>query len=247
MVNKYNIGNYYLKDSIIHKLNPVLKILCLIFSVISIIVSDDILSFILLGLYLLIIMFLSKIELKIYLKNIYTIRLFIVFIIIINLIFKISIISSIYMIITLIYLILLSAILTLTTPPMEITYGLEKTFRIFNKILPVNQIALSITLALRFIPLITMQAERIIKAQSLRGVDFNKDIKNKIISLSNIFIPMIYLSLKRADELSDIMEVRLYNYGISRTNYRLNKWKLVDSILLIVNILILIIVVWRAV
>ena len=247
MSNKYSIGNYYLKDSIIHKLNPVLKILCLIISVISIIIANNFISFILLGGYLITIILFSKIELKIYLKNIYTMRIFIIFILIINFIFKVNLISSIYMIIKLIYLILLSAILTLTTPPMEITYGLEKTFRLFNKILPINEIALSITLALRFIPLITMQAEKIINAQSLRGVDFNKGLKNKIISLSNIFIPMIYLSLKKADDLSDIMEVRLYNFGISRTNYRLNKWKIIDSILLIINIFILIIVVWRTI
>ena len=79
------------------------------------------------------------------------------------------------MIIKLIYLILLSAILTLTTPPMEITYGLEKTFRLFNKILPINEIALSITLALRFIPLITMQAEKIINAQSAVWTIFGTD------------------------------------------------------------------------
>ena len=56
---------------------------------------------------------------------------------------------------------------------------------------------------------------------------------------------MIYLSLKKADELSDIMEVRLYNYGISRTNYRLNKWKYIDTFLLSINIIILILCLWR--
>lgn len=247
MLNKYSIGNYYMKDSLIHKLNPVLKILCLLISTISIFLADDFISFIILFVYLFIAMLISKIELKIYLKNIYTIRVFIIFLLIINIIFKVDISSSIYMILTLIYIVILNSLLTLTTPPLEITYGIERTFRVFNKILPINDIALSITLALRFIPLITMQAERIIKAQSLRGVDFNKNIKNKIISLSNIFIPMIYLSLKRADALSEIMEVRLYNYGISRTNYRLNSWKAVDSGILIINIILFIIVIWRVI
>lgn len=245
MYNKYNIGNYYLKDSIIHKLNPVVKIISLLFSILTVLLSNNLIDFILLFIFILSIMLLSKIEIKLYLKNIYTLRIFIIFIIIINLIFKVDIISTIYMILKIIYLVILSAILTLTTPPTEITYGLERILRIFNKILPVNSIALSITLALRFIPLITMQAERIIKAGALRGLDFNESIKSKIKSISNLFVPMLYLSLKKADNLADIMEIRLYNYGLSRTNYRLNKTKKTDIILLGLNIVSLIIVIWR--
>lgn len=245
MINKYNIGNYYLKDSLIHKLNPILKIICLFIMIISVVISNSFIDFSIILIYLVIIMLLSKIDIKIYLKNIYTLRVFIIFIIIINLIFGVGIVNTIFMILRIIYLVLISAILTLTTAPMEITYGLERVLSIFNKILPINDIALTITLALRFIPILTMQAERIIKAQGLRGVDFDKNLKTKIISLSNIFIPMIYLSLKKADELSDIMEVRLYNYGISRTNYRLNKWKYVDTFLLSINIIILILCLWR--
>lgn len=245
MFNKYNIGNYYLKDSIIHKLNPVFKIISLLLSIISTIAANSLIDFIIIFIYIFIIMLISKIEFKIYLKNINTLKVFIIFILIINFIFTVNIIESIYMILKIIYLIILSAILTLTTPPTEITYGLEKILRIFNKILPVGSIALTITLALRFIPMITMQSERIIKASSLRGVDFNENIKSKLLAISNMFIPMIYLSLKKADSLADIMEVRLYNYGISRTNYRLNKWKISDSILLILNVVILIIVIWR--
>lgn len=245
MFNKYSIGNYYLKDSIIHKLNPVFKIISLLLSIISVLLASKLIDFITIFIFNLIIILLSKIELKVYLKNIYTLRIFIIFLIIINLIFRVNIMDSVYMILKIIYLVILSAILTLTTPPTEITYGLEKTFRVFNKILPINNIALTITLALRFIPMITMQAERIIKASSLRGIDYNESIKNKILAISNIFIPMIYLSLKKADDLADIMEIRLYNYGISRTNYRLNKWKISDSILFILNIVVLIIVIWR--
>lgn len=245
MFNKYNIGNYYLKDSIIHKLNPVFKVISLFFSIITVILSNNLIDYILLFIFILLLMLYSKIELKVYLKNIYTLRIFIIFIIVINFIFTVDIISTLYMVLKIIYLVMVSAILTLTTPPMEITYGLERIFRVFNKFLPINSICLSITLALRFIPMITMQAERIIKAGSLRGVDFNENFKSKIKSISNMFVPMIYLSLKKADDLSDIMEVRLYNYGLSRTNYRLNERTFKDIILLILNVVILIIVVWR--
>jgi len=245
MFNRYSIGNYYLKESIIHKLNPVFKIISLILSIISVLIANSLIDYIILFVFIFVVILLSKIELKIYLKNIYTLKIFIIFIFIINLIFKVNIILTLYMILKIIYLVLLSAILTFTTPPTEITYGLEKTFRVFNKIIPVNSVALTLTLALRFIPMITMQAERIIKSSSLRGIDYNESIKSKILAISNMIIPMLYLSLKKADDLADIMEIRLYNYGLSRTNYRLNRWKKTDSILLILNIIVLITVIWR--
>lgn len=245
MFNKLAIGNYYLKDSIIHKLNPTCKIISLLLSIITVVFANNLIDYILVFIFILSLMLLSKIDMKIYLKNIYTLRVFIIFIIIINFIFTIDIISTIYMVLKLVYLVLLSAILTLTTPPMEITYGLERCLRVFNKILPVRSIALSITLALRFIPMLTMQAERVIKSGTLRGIDFNGGIKTKLKSISLLFIPMLYLSLKKADSLADIMEVRLYNYGLSRTNYRINKRGVNDIILLILNVVILIIVIWR--
>ena len=98
MINKYNIGNYYLKDSLIHKLNPIFKIICLFIMIISVVISNSFIDFSIILIYLVIIMLLSKIDIKIYLKNIYTLRVFIVFIIIINLIFGVGIVNTIFMI-----------------------------------------------------------------------------------------------------------------------------------------------------
>ena len=101
-----------------------------------------------------------------------------------------------------------------------------------------------ITLSIRYIPTLTSEASRIINAQKLRGINFkSKNIKERILSISGIFIPMFTLSIKRAELSADIMDLRLYNYGKSRTNYRTNKWKVVDTLLLVLNILILIIVI----
>ena len=101
-----------------------------------------------------------------------------------------------------------------------------------------------ITLTLRYIPTLLMEANRIIRAQKLRGIDFDtKNIKEKIISISGIFIPMFTLSLRRAEETADIMDIRLYNYGNSRTNYRTNNWSKINTLLLILNVVILWIVI----
>ena len=101
------------------------------------------------------------------------------------------------------------------------------------------------TLTIRYIPTLTMEADRIIKAQKLRGIDFeDKNLKNKITTLVGVFIPMFILSLKKSESLGDIMDLRLYNYGKSRTNYRTNKWQKLDTLLLGANIIILSIIIF---
>jgi energy-coupling factor transport system permease protein len=102
-----------------------------------------------------------------------------------------------------------------------------------------------ITLTVRYIPALTYEANRIIKAQKIRGVNFEtKDIKEKIISISGILMPMFVMSIKKSNQMADIMDLRLYNYGKSKTNYRTNTWRIIDTFLLILNILILLIVIF---
>lgn len=244
MFNKYNYTKYYMKNSIIHKLNPISKIIFLILTLICILFIDNFYELSIVLLYLLIIMLLSKIKISYYIKNILSLKVLIIFIIIINLIFKYSILSTIFIVIKIIYVVIVSSILTYTTPPTYITYGLEKMLSPLKKIINVKDIALSVTLALRFIPSITSEANRIIKAQASRGIDFyNSNLKKKLESISLIFVPMFVLSLRRSDDIADIMNIRLYNYFDKRTNYRLNKIKIFDYINIIINVIIVILVI----
>ena len=161
----------------------------------------------------------------------------------VSVIFNIN--NTIYDLYKLIFIIIYSSALTYTTSTSEITYGIERMLRPFNNYIPVNDIAMIITLTIRYIPTLTMEADRIIKAQKMRGINFdNKNIKDKISTLVGVFIPMFVLSLKKSESLGDIMDLRLYNYGRSRTNLRTNKWKKKDSLLLVLNILILSIVIF---
>ena len=244
MLNRYSIGNYYMKDSIIHRLNPIFKIISLLLCLLSLIFINSIIDFIIIFGFIFVIMLLSKIDLKIYFKNIYTLKIFIIILLVFNLIFF-GIISTVYLLFRISFFILLSALLTLTTPPTEIIYGLESIFRVFNRVIPVNKIALGITLVLRFIPVVTMERDKIIKASKLRGIDLTLKDKKSIMSYLDILKSTIYLSIRKIFDLKNMMYVRLYNYGISRSNYRMNKWKVIDSILLILNVVVLIIVIWR--
>ena len=187
----------------------------------------------------------SNISIITYLKNIYSIKIFLIFIFIIDLIFYSSISNIIFDLYKLIFIIIYSSALTYTTSTSEITYGIEKILKPLSNYIPVNDISMIITLTIRYIPTLTMESSRIIKSQKLRGIDFDsKNIRVKISSLVGVFIPMFILSLKKSESLGDIMDLRLYNYGKSRTNLRTNSWRKIDSILLFLNIVILGIVIF---
>ena len=111
------------------------------------------------------------------------------------------------------------------------------------KFVSVNDIAMIIGVSLRYIQDLSFEASRIKNIQYLRGVNFNvKGIKDKLSTISGIFTPMFTLTSQKSLKLMEMMDIRLYNYSKSRTNYRLNKWSKKDSALLVLNILILSIV-----
>lgn len=244
MLSNISIGKYINKSSVVHKLNPVFKIISLIIMICSIFFIDSYIDVILLSMYLLVTMLYSDVDIVIYLKNILGIKIFLLFIFVIDLIFFTSINRVIFDIFKLIFIVLYSSVLTYTTSITELTYGIERILFPFKKVLPVNDIAMIITLTIRYIPTLTEEANRIINAQKLRGINFDsKNIREKLISISGIFIPMFTLSIRKAEITADVMDIRLYNYGKNRTNYRTNKWNIIDSLLLILNILILIIII----
>ncbi len=245
MFNNITFGKYYNKNSVIHRLSPVFKLISLMIMIVGIFFIDSYIDILMFSFYLVLVMVYSDIGIITYLKNIYSIKIFLLFIFIIDLIFNSNINNIVFDLYKLIFIIIYSSALSYTTSTSEITYGIERILKVFNNYIPVNDIAMIITLTIRYIPTLTMEADRIIKAQKMRGIDFDsKNIKNKISSLVGVFIPMFILSLKKSESLGDIMDLRLYNYGKSRTNYRTNSWKKIDSLLLILNIIILIIVIF---
>lgn len=245
MLTNITFGKYYARDSVVHKLNPLFKTISLIIMIIAIFFINSYKDIIMLTSYLILMIVYSDIDIITYLKNIYSIKIFLLFILIIDLIFGSNINNIIFDLYKLIFIIIYSSALTYTTSTSEITYGIERLLKPFNNTIPVNDIAMIITLTLRYIPTLTMESDRIIKAQKMRGINFDsKNIKTKITSLVGVFIPMFILSLKKSESTADIMDIRLYNYGKSRTNLRTNTWKKIDTLLLILNILILIIVIF---
>lgn len=139
-----------------------------------------------------------------------------------------------------VYLIFVTSLLTLTTPPITLTDGIESLLNPFKKVkLPVHELALMMSISLRFIPTLMEETEKIMKAQTARGVDFSTGpIKERIKAIVPLLIPLFVSSFKRAEELALAMEARGYKGGEGRSKYRELIWSTRDHILLLLFIVL---------
>ena len=133
------------------------------------------------------------------------------------------------------YLILITTLLTLSTTPISLTDGLEKLLNPFKKVkLPVHELALMMSIALRFIPTLMEETSKIMKAQTARGVDFSSGpIKDRVGAIVPLLVPLFVSSFNRAEELAIAMEARGYRGGEGRTKYRLLHWGMADTLLIL--------------
>lgn len=232
------IGKYFPGKSMIHNLNSKSKIICLFIFLITL-VSNNYLVVSLLVMLTLILIFLSEVPINLYLRSIWSLRYFFIFIIVLSVIFReeFIIITLIKIIVTLIY----SMMITYTTSKSELTSALENIFKPLEKLkLPVSKIALIITLALRFIPTIFEQTEKIRKSQASRGIDFfHGNIQEKIKAVKYLVVPTLLLTINRSQLIADNMEIRLYGVNSFRSNYHYSKWTNIDDLLIIIHLGIL--------
>ena len=139
--------------------------------------------------------------------------------------------------IRLVIIVTLSTILTLTTKPTDLTLGLEQLLKPLN-IIKINseEIALIISIALRYIPTLLDEANKIMLAQASRGVDFQEGkLKDKIMQVISLLVPMFIISFKRSDDLANAMEARNFVPGAKRTRLHVLLWKTIDTIVVIVS------------
>ncbi len=140
--------------------------------------------------------------------------------------------NAAFMTVRLIYLILGSSILTLTTTPNQLTDGLEKSLRPLNKIrVPVHEIAMMMSIALRFIPILIEETDKIMKAQLARGADFESgNLVKKAKAMVPLLVPLFISAFRRANDLALAMEARCYHGGEGRTKMKPLKYKGVDGV-----------------
>ena len=140
--------------------------------------------------------------------------------------------QTVYIAVRLMFMIVITTILTATTKPLDLTLGIEKLLHPFEKIgLPAHIIAMMISIALRFIPTLIEETQRIMKAQASRGVDLeNGKIGEKVMAILSLIVPLFVSSFDRADQLANAMEARGYDPNQKRTRYKVLKMQKADYI-----------------
>ena len=248
MLNNITIGKYYPVRSRVHLMNPLSKIICTITFVLMCLFANSMLMNAMLFILVMLMIMNSHIPVKYFFKTVRSLRFILLFTIIFNMLLNIYFETTLIMLSRLILLVLYTSILTLTTPPTEITYGLEKFLSPLKAFkIPVNRMALSISIALRFIPTIIDEGNKILKSQACRGIDYNSsNIKDKFVAIKALIIPMFVLTIKRADELGDAMEVRLFSIYRKRTNFRQNKWGFYDTYLVSIHVVLMLTLIARS-
>ncbi len=251
-------GQFIDTGSFVHRLDPRAKLLILIAYIVFIFIAGNFLSLGLLACLLLVSMLLSKIPLKMYLKNIKAILPVIILTALLNIfytkggtvfvdwwIFEITsagIYRSVFMSLRIILLILSSAVLSYSTSPTSLTGAIESILSPLGFIGlgdAVHTMAMTMTIALRFIPTLIDETEKIMNAQKARGADLESgNLVKKVKALLPILIPLLISSVRRAYELAEAMECRCYNGGKGRTKFRIMKYSLRDLLASTVTVIV---------
>ena len=262
-MNNIVLGKYIPGNSFIHKMDPRSKILAMILLMITIFwnVGESLRFpvYFLLAIFIYVLLRVAGIKVKTILKSLKPMMFMMVFLFVINAfvyqeglkLFTIpfvnftlhldAITQTLFIIIRLALMLAVTTILTTTTKPLEMTYGLEWYMNPLKAIkFPAHEIAMTISIALRFIPTILEETQRIIKAQKSRGVDLEEGkLKEKIGAIISLLIPLLISSFQRSEELSDAMEARGYDPSKKRTKYRILKFTNIDLYSLIGTTLVM--------
>jgi energy-coupling factor transport system permease protein len=255
-MNNIALGKYIPGSSFIHKLDPRNKILIMILLMVAIFWDVGTLRFplyIVLSIFIYILLRISGISIKTIFKSLKPMMFMMIFLFIINMfvyqegyvLFTIpflnftlyleSITQTLFIIIRLALMLAVTTILTTTTKPLDMTYGLEWYMSPLKVIrFPAHEIAMTISIALRFIPTLINESNKILKAQASRGVDFNDGkFKEKVMQIVSLLVPMFVISYKKAEDLANAMEARAYIPGEDRTRIYELKYKVVDYLVYI--------------
>ncbi|MGH2319728.1 energy-coupling factor transporter transmembrane component T family protein [Planococcus sp. SE5232] len=252
MMEKMIFGRFIPGDSIIHRMDPRAKILFVFVFIAIVFIANSAVTYgILLG-FTLLVVFLSKIRLYFLINGLKPVFILLIFTFFLHIfftregdllldigfieIYEEGLRQGIFISIRFLVLVFITSILTLTTSPISITDGIEVLLGPFKRVkLPVHELALMMSISLRFIPTLMDETGKILKAQMARGSDIGSGpVKERIKAVVPLLIPLFVSAFKRAEDLATAMEVRGYRGGEGRTRYRQLDWRFVDSLSLLV-------------
>ena len=237
VLNDIQIGRYLPGDSFLHRMDPRVKMVLLFFFLLLIFFVENVAGFLALSAAVALLMVFSEVPLGMQLRSIRAILWIVIFTFGVHLfmtpgteLFHVGpfaatwegVARGSYISLRLILLILLSTLLTLTTSPLRLTDGLESLLSPLRRFrVPVHELSMMMTIALRFVPTLLDELDRIMKAQKARGADFERgNIMQRLRAIVPILVPLFLSAFRRADELALAMEARCYRGGEGRTQMK---------------------------
>lgn len=261
MSRDVSFGQYYPAESFVHKLDPRTKLLMVIAYIVGVFLVKDLWGFIPVGVFLLAAILVSRVPLKSVLKSLKAVLLIVILTAILNVLFykegqvlwswwRISItveglLTALRLALRLVLLVLGTTLLTLTTTPMNLTDGMESLMKPLKYIrVPVHDIALIMSIALRFIPILMEEVDKIMLAQKARGAAFdNGNIFKRAKALLPILIPLFVSALRRAEELALALDARCYNATPNRTKMKRLRFGYRDLIAALLTAVLIVLIV----
>lgn len=263
MIKDITIGQYFPGDSVIHKMDPRMKIILTLLYIIALFCVKNFFGFAIIFIFLCFVVFLSGIPVKIVLKSIKPLLFIIIFTSVINIFYGKGapvfpaeqlpwlswftwggVKNALFMAVRIILLIVGTSFMTYTTSPIMLTDAIERLILPLKYIkVPVHELAMMMTIAMRFIPTLIDETEKIMNAQKARGADFETgNLIRRAKALIPIMIPLIVSAFRRAEELADAMECRCYNGGENRTRYKIYSFGARDYIALSIFVIIFVLI-----
>lgn len=251
MMEKMIFGRYVPAESPIHRMDPRSKLILIFLFVCIVFIANNALTYGALIVYTFTMIFMSKVPVRFIMGGLKPVFLLVIFTLFLHLfltregdiifqagwltIYEEGLRQGIFISLRFFLLILMTSILTLTTTPIEITDGLETLLGPLKKVkFPVHELALMMSISLRFIPTLMQETDKIMKAQTARGVEFSSGpIKERVKAIIPLLIPLFVSSFKRAEELATAMEARGYRGGEGRTKYRQLSWGMNDTAMIV--------------
>lgn len=260
MLRDITLGQYYQTESVIHRLDPRVKLVTTICFIISLFIVDNWIGYLIAILFLALVIRLSRVPVKFMVRGMRSILFLLIVAGCFNLfltpgevlvsfwklkITKEGIFLASFMALRLILLIMGSSVMTLTTTPNQLTDGLEKLLGPLKHLrVPVHEIAMMMSIALRFIPILMEETDKIMKAQIARGADFESgNLIKKAKSLVPLLVPLFISAFRRANDLAMAMEARCYRGGEHRTKmkpliYRKRDWCAYGAVLVYLAVIV---------
>lgn len=237
-MNNIMLGSYYPGNSLIHRMDPRVKIMLTLVIMVLIFMVESFWGYLYIGIFSLIVALLSGVPLKLFVRSVRPVLFLVIFTFVLNILFikgdtvafKIGPLSiywyglefAVFMALRLIFMVSSASVMTFTTTPVMLSSGIERLISPLKVIkFPVHEMSMMMSIALRFIPTLMEETDKIKKAQMARGANFETGgLKQKAMAMIPLLIPLFISAFRRADELAMAMEARCYHGAEGRTSYR---------------------------